>query len=470
MLLKPIMGPRVLIILELQQTGSVVQFHTQFMTLANRVVGLSDEALLDYFISGLKPNIKKDVLAREPNSLPRAVALAKLYDEGGSGFPHGSKPKFHSSPSTSLSVSATPPGFHAKSSHPPLLTTPPSKPSPMVRRLTPAEMQLRREKGLCYNCDEKFSATHKCPNKQFMMLIMDSEEEADNLEAPVPETEPKEESLILHHLSLQASLGVCGSCSIRFQGQVKGVDVSVLLDGGSSDNFIQPQLVQQLCFQVEAAPGFRVLVGNGHNMLGEGILRAIPLCIGGHELLIDAFVVDIKGADIVLGASWLATLGAHVADYSTASLQIFRDGRFITLQGFQDCAPKEIHYNHMMRSVITDGFIQLFVLEYFAAEVQLDSSVVFPVELPSDIVVLLKHFAGVFEQPTGLPPIRSHDHSITLLEGVSSVKVRPYRYPFSQKNQIEAMVQEMLSAGIIQPSTSPFSAPVLLVKKKVLKS
>jgi len=83
-----------------------------------------------------------------------------------------------------------------------------------------------------------------------------------------------------------------------------------------------------------------------------------------------------------------------------------------------------------------------------------------------ELAILLQTYRQVFHVPIGLPPPRLHDHSIPLLEGSNPVNVKPYRYPHSQKAQIEKMIQEMLHEGLIQPSTSPFSSPIILVKKK----
>jgi hypothetical protein len=65
----------------------------------------------------------------------------------------------------------------------------------------------------------------------------------------------------------------------------------------------------------------------------------------------------------------------------------------------------------------------------------------------------------------GLPPTRSHDHRILLKEDSTPVCVRPYRYPYFQKIEIEKIVRELLQSGVIRPSQSPFSSPVLLVRK-----
>ena len=66
-----------------------------------------------------------------------------------------------------------------------------------------------------------------------------------------------------------------------------------------------------------------------------------------------------------------------------------------------------------------------------------------------DIQRVLDNHSKVFETPKGLPPIRDHDHAIHPIPGSVPPNIRPYRYPYAQKSEIERMVAEMLEAGII---------------------
>lgn len=72
----------------------------------------------------------------------------------------------------------------------------------------------------------------------------------------------------------------------------------------------------------------------------------------------------------------------------------------------------------------------------------------------------------MFSVPHGLPASRGCDHRIHLMPNTNPVKVKPYRYTHAHKYEIKNMVAQMLSDGLIEPSTSPFSSPVLLVKNK----
>jgi hypothetical protein len=76
----------------------------------------------------------------------------------------------------------------------------------------------------------------------------------------------------------------------------------------------------------------------------------------------------------------------------------------------------------------------------------------------------LTSFEGIFVEPQGLPPPRSHDHGITLQPGVPPVVVRPYRSPATHKDEIERQCA-MLQQGLIRRSSSAFSSPILLVNK-----
>jgi hypothetical protein len=63
-----------------------------------------------------------------------------------------------------------------------------------------------------------------------------------------------------------------------------------------------------------------------------------------------------------------------------------------------------------------------------------------PSSTENQLLDLLTLYSELFNEPQGLLPNRSHDHTIQLKEGAGPIKVRSYRYPHYQKNEIEKMV------------------------------
>jgi hypothetical protein len=87
--------------------------------------------------------------------------------------------------------------------------------------------------------------------------------------------------------------------------------------------------------------------------------------------------------------------------------------------------------------------------------------------VPKDLQSILSKHQVVFSTPQGLPHSHGfHDHNIPLIPRSLPPNICPYHHPFSQKNEIEKMIQELLNVGIIRPSTSPYSSPIVMVLKK----
>nr|GEX23665.1 reverse transcriptase [Tanacetum cinerariifolium] len=88
------------------------------------------------------------------------------------------------------------------------------------------------------------------------------------------------------------------------------------------------------------------------------------------------------------------------------------------------------------------------------------------VSVSAEVEQVLTQFDEVFEVPKDLPPQRSHDHQIPLMPNIPPINVRPYRHPPNQKDAIEGMIKELMDSGVIKASQSPFSSPIMMVKKK----
>ncbi|GAU31589.1 hypothetical protein TSUD_54120 [Trifolium subterraneum] len=418
---------------KLSQTSSVKEYQTQFESLANRIVGLSPSCYLSCFVSGLKPEIRHEVLGFQPVTLTQAISLAKLQEEKLADRPL-STPK----PQASISASST-----------------------------------QREKGLCYNCDEKFQRGHRCKRLFHLRIVEpdDSPEEASSFQLEGNQPEPtmvEETSLDLGvdvdptQISLHALMGQLIPQTLRVMGQIHHTPVAVLKDSGRPIMFLQDRVARQLGLRTEPAHSFRVLVGNAEELQCTTLCPQIPLLLGSHQFTVDLFVLPISGAELVLGVQWLKTLGPIITDYDKLTMSFCKEGQQVLLTGVPKASPEEANIHQLQRLLSTNAIDTFFHLQLLHPESTTPSLN----HQDSRVTELLHKFQTLFQTPTHLPPQRPVEHQIPLLPNTNPVNVRPYRYHHFQKREIEIQIKEMLANGLIRPSSSSFSSPVLLVRKK----
>jgi hypothetical protein len=166
------------------------------------------------------------------------------------------------------------------------------------------------------------------------------------------------------------------------------------------------------------------------------------------------FAIEMGGCDIVLGADWLRTLGPILMDFQNLTMQFDQGGHPYKFQGITASSP-EVISSHRMEKLLKKGhsgvIAQLHAIQ--ATEIA---------PVPQDLQALLSKYQPVFSTPQGLPPSRG----VPLVPGSLPPNIHPYRHPFAQKNEIEKMIQELLTVGVIRPSMSPSSSPVVMVLKK----
>lgn len=334
------------------------------------------------------------------------------------------------------------------------------------RRMTESEIQNRRERGLCYRCDEKYSFGHRCKQKQLqqleVLMVHDPEEESTGQEGePSDEVANTVELGVAAELSINSVIGFTEPHTMRLEGSISGEKVIVLIDCGATHNFISMELVRKLKLPIATTTEYGVSMGNGLTVQGDGICKAVTLNLQNLSIVEEFLPIDLGGTDVVLGMKWLESLGDMHVNWQLLTMRFNISGINVTLKGDPSLGRSLISLKAMVKLAKNDGPI------YWVECHQLTTTPIQPgLEIPAEIEGVIQKFPALFESPKGLPPPRQQDHTITLKNGAAPISVRPYRYPQVQKNEIEKLVKEMLAGGIIRPSSSPFSSPVLLVKKR----
>jgi hypothetical protein len=268
------------------------------------------------FISGLKDEIHAHVLMAWPHSWVENTKQAKEAQQFVSS--QNQKPSF-------------------------IPRTKPVNPTPTplkIQKLTRAEMVERQLKGLCYNFDDKYFSGHKCKERNIFIAISDDVSEED-VEAhlvsessePTDITPPLDPPEVEPVISLNALMGFSAPQTLKLIGYIKNRKVIILVDSGSTHNFIHRCIAQETNCYIYAINNFQIKIANGGSMKCGGHCENVCLQIGDYHLKSHMFSINMGGCDIVLGADWLRTLGPILMDFKELTMKFDQEGQQYKFQG-----------------------------------------------------------------------------------------------------------------------------------------
>ncbi|GJU65082.1 putative nucleotidyltransferase, ribonuclease H [Tanacetum coccineum] len=167
-------------------------------------------------------------------------------------------------------------------------------------------------------------------------------------------------------------------------------------------------------------------MADGNLVSTNTVIQGATLTLLNQPFEIDLMPIKLGSFDVVIGMDWLSKYHARII-----------------------CDEKVVHIP------INGETLIIRVMEKKSDEKRLED------------IPVVREFPEVFpEDLPGLPPVRQVEFQIDLIPGAAPVARAPYRLAPSEMQELSNQLQELSDRGFIRPSTSPWGAPVLFVKKK----
>jgi hypothetical protein len=276
----------------------------------------------------------------------------------------------------------------------------PSSKTPQPTRLTPQQLEERKSKGLCFNCDNKYSKGHKCGEKKLFYIDCEEEEEEEQEKEPSQDENVEEISSdeLTPTISCNALAGIRTPQTLNIEGYIKNKKVIVLIDFGSTHNFIHYKLAKDLNIFVYLAPEFQVMIADGGTINFSRKHNKINLTMGEYVMNSPMIAIPMHGADVVLGIQWLQSLGTVAFNFQELFMKFSLEGKEVELRGITGKPGKVISSNDMTKLLKKGN--QGVIAELFSLDVQTSKP-----SIPVDLQGIIDKHSKVFEDiPKGLPP------------------------------------------------------------------
>ncbi|GJT21774.1 putative reverse transcriptase domain-containing protein [Tanacetum coccineum] len=240
---------------------------------------------------------------------------------------------------------------------------------------------------------------------------------------------------------------------------------SILFDTGADRSFISTAFSSLINIAPTSLENFYdVELADGKLVQIDTIIRGCTLNFLDHPFNIDLMPVELGSFDVIIGMDWLRKYHAVIV-CDEKLVQVPYGNETLTFCGDESSNGRESRL-----TVISCSKAQEYMAkgcQVFLAQISVRKKEDKSERKQIEDVPIVRDFPEVFpEDLPGLPPARPVEFQIDLIPGAAPVARAPYRLAPSEMKELSEQLQELSDKGFIRPSSSPWGAPVLFVKKK----
>nr|GEZ93738.1 putative reverse transcriptase domain-containing protein [Tanacetum cinerariifolium] len=232
---------------------------------------------------------------------------------------------------------------------------------------------------------------------------------------------------------------------------------TALFDSGAGRSFVSTKFSTLINIKpVEIDTSYEVELADGKIVSTNNILKGCTLNLLNHSFPIDLMVIELGSFDVIIGMDLLSKNDAAIL-CGEKKVRIPLKNKALIIEGDRNQSCLKIISCIKARKYIENG------CELFLAQVTRTVSK----EKRVEDFLIIRNFLEVFPKDLpGLPPPRQVEFRINLIPGATPVARTPYHLAPSELKELSEQLKELSEKDFIRPSSSPWGAPVLFVKKK----